>query len=244
MWIETDPPAPGPGAVVAVDLRLGHGPRAESVPRRADCTVRFIARGPQGMVDVPGGPDGQPAGFLRPTAGLHGIAYESDFAFSELPAERFAAYLESSGLDQVVAERRLAGEADRPGRERYARALKHLVGVGPAVAGEWRDRRLGLPLELLVEGDLGDISSPPSTVVLVDRQGRPVPGVQVVAVPRPAGQRSAFRPKQTARTDAEGRVVFAFSAGSWLLTAVRSRRAPAGATRTGRGAGRVGDLVS
>lgn len=231
MWIETAPTHPSPGGLVEVSLRLGHGGDAEPVPRRSERIVRFDVSGPDGSVSVPGVAGQDPAGYLRLASGSQVIVYQSDFAFSELPGPRFSSYLEESGLVAVAEARRRAGTAGRPGRERYARALKRLVTVGSAPP---RDRVQGLPYELVLEaptpGD-GDQAG----IAFVNGVGRPVPGVRIVARPLPdreGGTAVLSAPdsgRQVVESDAEGRAVLSLTPGSWLVSAVHAEAAPPGA---------------
>ena len=61
------------------------------------------------------------------------MAYSSTGSVVELPADRFEAYLEQYGLDEIISERLQRGEDTEPAREcfyRYAKAL--LTGAAPS----------------------------------------------------------------------------------------------------------------
>ena len=82
--------------------------------------------------------------------GVYIVAVETTPKFIELDAEKFNAYLVSDGLSNIYALRAKEKSLDQPGKERYSKSPKALVGVGDG-DGEAGDpcRAVGLPLEIV-----------------------------------------------------------------------------------------------
>jgi len=163
----------------------------------------------------------------RPVRGLHGasvsharpfgagsgvIVYESNEVVSLLDPEPFAAYLAEEGLDLIAQRREELDETRAPGREAYVRCAKAVVSADDRPGA---DRRVGLPLEILLES--------PDREEIVGRivfENRPLAGARVVAVS--AGDPSRLIELET---DDQGRVRFAPDApGPWMLTTLHMVR--------------------
>lgn len=226
-WIEPAPPSPAAGAPVAVALRVGERLVGEPVARNPERIVRF------GLVDLGGGggetpvaglAGWEPAGRARPlAAGLHAVVYQSHPVAITLEAEKFEAYLAEEGLDAVLAARAATGGSGQPGRERYARSAKALLevqpaeGISSATIERGQDRPLGLPLELVAEGD--PFHTGTKLIVRLRFQGEPLAGARVVALVR--GADGTVSEPQAARSGADGRVRFRLDRpGFWLVKAV------------------------
>ncbi|RMH22034.1 MAG: DUF4198 domain-containing protein [Acidobacteria bacterium] len=221
MWILPATFAPAAGELVAVSLRVGHPGGEERVVRDGGRIVRFAALGPE-TLPIPGLEGQDPAGYLRPpVAGLYALVYESRPAYSELPGPRFTAYLEEEGLDAVVAWRAARGETLAAGRELYSRSLKSLIVAGDGATA--RDRPVGLPLELVVESDLGPRRGPRPVTLRLLYRGRPLAGALVDLRPL-AGDGSA----SSVRSGADGRLTVELAPGAWMAAAVAMERAAGG----------------
>lgn len=222
-WIAPSSFHPAPGELVRVHLRVGDDPaRAEPVIRDPERLVRLSAFDASGAESAIPGFDGQdPAGLWKPTVpGTALLIYEGTPRPIELPAERFEHYLAEEGLEAIVAERARRGESALAGRERYSRSVKALVQVGP---GELRDRAVGLPLELVIDGAFG-----PKLSATLLWQGRPAADalVEAIALEGLAGEPARLG----ARTDAAGRVSFTLPRGGrWMLATVHMERHQPGA---------------
>lgn len=80
--------------------------------------------------------------------GLQLIALESNAASIELEADKFNAYLEEDGLDDIKRRRKEKNETDKPSREQYTRYAKLLVQAGTR-QDEVFKRKLGLKVEFI-----------------------------------------------------------------------------------------------
>ena len=156
-----------------------------------------------------------PAGLLPVSGeGTVLVGYTSRGQAVRLEAEKFEIYLHEEGLEWVSHQRSERGRATAPGRERFLRSAKLLLGT---VRGEPAgfDRVLGLPVELVPETDPRRLQRSPLAVRLLVR-GRPRGKVLVRAI-------SQARPGEilAARTDDQGLVHFELEAvGRWLIKAV------------------------
>jgi hypothetical protein len=155
-------------------------------------------------------------------AGLHVVGYLSHPSSVELPADKFDAYLHDEGLDAIATQRAARPRSAAPVREQYVRCAKSLLQVGPAVPSQ-TDRRLGLPLELIAERNPYAIGADRRLPLRLTYQDRPLAGALVVAI-------NSLDPaaRQSARSDAEGRVSFVLRPGGlWLVKAVHMVEAAA-----------------
>jgi uncharacterized GH25 family protein len=221
-WIEPSAYRVEVGTLLGVGLRVGEGHRGDAVARNAARIRRFVLAGPAGEQTIAGADGAEPAGSARvTTAGLLVIGYHSRPSRITLEAEKFEAYLAEEGLERIAALRAERRESAQPGRELYSRCAKALVVSGRLATGG-HDRRLGLPLELVPEAN--PYVSGRRLPIRILFQGRPLEGALVVALPREEpGSRLA------ARSDRDGRAVFALEAGrTWLVKAVHMVPAPAG----------------
>lgn len=215
-WIAPSTFRPSVGEVLDISLHVGHLARYTPYVRNPAHIRRFVAADADTLVTVRGTPGRDPAGtFVPDRPGLVVLGYRSHTSATELPAERFEAYLHEEGLDDVVAVRARRGEADEPGREQFSRCAKALVQVG-GMGSEGFGRRLGFTLELVPVASPYDLAPGDTLTVQLLFRGRPLSGAQVVAVPRAAAQTPV-----RARTDAGGRVRLPLGhAGLWLLKSV------------------------
>lgn len=223
MWIEPVPGPIEPGDLVRMDVRMGHGGAVEPVLRNEGRLLRAEGHGPSRTLDLPGLHGAQPMGVLRPDEpGTWILAYEGNAAPHRLTPGRFEDYLAEEGLEHIAELRRRAGTTETPGTELYSRSLKGLVTVG-ADAHDGRrpeDRRIGLPLELVLERIEGD--------------GHLTLRLYADAPPRGplAGSKVDFRrpdgpePEAWGRTDDDGRIRVRLDPGPWVAATVWMREEP------------------
>jgi uncharacterized GH25 family protein len=222
LWLLPSTLDPEPGEEVPVEIRIGSGWPGEAVQRNPQRVRRFNlvdAGGERALPRIPGNVPAAVAPVRRPGAAW--LVYRTVDIPIEIDAPTFEKYLGEEGLEHVSAMRRAAGQADRPGRERYSRCAKTLLRVGGRTAG-W-DRRLGLALEIMPLRDPARASANEPLPLRVLLQGEPREGLLVRAMPRRADR----QPVQ-ARTAKDGSVTLPLDGGVWLINVVHMERAPGG----------------
>jgi hypothetical protein len=189
------------------------------MPRDPRSIERFTAFAAGEEVPLVGQDGLDPAGFLRATrSGLLAVAYLGRETLHELPAERFAAYLEEEGLEAVAAWRALLDEEDNSGRERFSRSLKSLLCTGSTAPQ--RDLPLGMPLELVVDGDPCRLTAGREVVLRLLKTGQPLAGALVEAIPLASPHTSRHL-----RSGPDGRLLVSLTqSGAWLFAIVAMSR--------------------
>ncbi|MEL6869605.1 MAG: DUF4198 domain-containing protein [Pseudomonadota bacterium] len=110
--------------------------------------------------------------------GTYVVALTSYRSTSELPGERFDAYVSKEGLAAIAAHRERAHQPDQPGTELYARRAKALLQVGePATAHA--TQRLGMELEIVPLRNPYSLKEDDALPVQVWYRGKPLAGAQV-----------------------------------------------------------------
>jgi uncharacterized GH25 family protein len=80
--------------------------------------------------------------------GTHLIAMTSLPSFIELEAEKFKAYLEEDGLENILLKRKNEGMENQSAKEFYSRCVKTLIQVGTKTT-DIQQKIVGLPLEII-----------------------------------------------------------------------------------------------
>jgi len=215
-WIEPSRFRAESPVMVDIGLRVGQLFKGDSVPYIDSWFSRFEVRDSGGVRPVRSQIGDDPAGRIEQRLpGATWIVYQSSDGFVELPPEKFRHYLESEGMEYILALRESRGMADKPAREQYQRSVKSLLWW-PAEDAPFTGADSGLPLELvplanpyaLAPGDLLELE--------VRFFGQPIPGLLVRAHTRD-------RPDAVvrARSDAAGRVGLRLASnGDWMVKAV------------------------
>lgn len=148
------------------------------------------------------------------------VVLERNRSYIELDAAKFDAYLREEGLNSVRATRTRAGEADKPGRERYTRYLKlRLPGADPAGMAT---HALGQPLELVPIEDPASRRPGERLHLRVLLDGAALPGAKVALCVRGANGKVQMR---SATSDRHGEVAYTLPAqGPALARTVHMRR--------------------
>ncbi|WP_395058717.1 DUF4198 domain-containing protein [Polaromonas sp.] len=154
--------------------------------------------------------------------GTHLFALDSHPNVIALPADKFTAYLEDEGLEDILKLREDAATTALPGRERYRRHIKALfqtAGASPDTRSirEVSSRPTDQTLEIVpVDNSLAKPSDS-SMRFKVLFKGKPLDQKLVKAWHRHAGQTLIIR----ARTDRNGLVDFNLPyTGPWMLSVV------------------------
>ncbi len=217
-WIEPSTFRPPVGVTFTAALRVGQDFLGDAVPRSSQLIERFIVRDADGERPVVGIENRDPAGYIRiGTPGAALIGYRSRPYPLTLEAAKFEDYLRVEGLDSIIALRAKRGDSAKPDKEIFSRCAKAMVVSGDAKPSGY-DKPLGFRLELIPE------TSPLGATARFRLlfEGKPLAGALVTALPQ-NGATVALR----GRTDAQGRVEFAFPKnGVWLVKSVHMIPAP------------------
>lgn len=153
--------------------------------------------------------------------GIHVLAMQSNYAFSELPAIRFNDYAKAEGLALILAARQRSGATQAPGRERYSRRAKSLIQVGPQTAANQQiaTRPIGLKLEIVPDRNPYALNASRMLPVHVLYNGERLANATVMLTD--VGHDS--KPVSVAITDRAGRANFRIPvSGNWLLNVIWS----------------------
>jgi uncharacterized GH25 family protein len=223
LWIEPSSFSPQPGQLVGVKLRVGQDFLGDPVPRDPSLVNQFVVEDVGGRKSLAGRNGMDPAGFLRvESPGLLVIGYLSHPSEVEMGGEKFNQYLKDEGLDAIAAARARRKQTGAV-HEMFSRCAKSLALSGPVKASQ-ADRALGFTLELVAERNPYAMRAGEELPVRLTYENRPLAGSLVVAI----NKRNPAE-KQSARTDAQGRVRFRLPhGGMWLVKTVHMVPAPAG----------------
>ncbi|MFD1874776.1 DUF4198 domain-containing protein [Hymenobacter bucti] len=234
------------GAPVPLRLLVGADFAGAAWARPTRRVRRFVHLGPTSLADSADLRPALLADSVAPTLtcrtpGTHVVVLTSALTFSELPANKFTAYLRAQGLDKALLYRQQQGQTTKPGREAYRRCAKALVlaTASPRAPGSPADttyrRPLNLPLELVPEQNPYYLRPGAALTLRVLQHGQPVPGALVHfwdASPVAAGGRGPTVAARThyfsTRANNNGRVLLRLSgSGPYLAAATYLEAAPA-----------------
>lgn len=223
-WMQAEPFAARAGDVARLTLHVGEYFTGDSIPFSAAHIAQLRHFAERKYTDLLGRLSGDavlPELRLRlPRAGTQLIAFDSQPTDITLPADKFHAYLHDEGLDAVIRQREAAGKAQQPGRERYRRNVKTLLGVDGRTDATWAVAT-GQKLEIV---PLIDPLTQKAGNVLgfrLDYDGKPLPGALVKAWHKRVDGGSEQTLMIRARTAADGRVAFRLPyAGMWMFSVV------------------------
>jgi hypothetical protein len=224
-WIAPSSYAPAVGQAVTLGTVAGTGFRGERKPWVPARCVRLEARTARTLDLAPLGRMGEVvwAGFAPSDGGGALLAFESNFASIELPADQFEGYLRLEGLDGPLAARLKANDHSA-GREQYRRCAKAWLAGTDATRAT---RPVGMPLEIV---PLAAPGAAPALTVRLLWKGRPLANVLIKAWRSPFAadggpadpeRRDSVAMAWQGRTDGRGEArVPVEAAGEWLIASV------------------------
>ncbi|WP_168325420.1 DUF4198 domain-containing protein [Rhizobium leguminosarum] len=217
-WIEPSSFHPAPGTVVAIGLRVGQDFLGDPVPHQSSLIDRFVVLQAGKENTISGADNQDPAGmFLRDGDQTAIVAYEGGGSFVELPVEKFDDYLKQYGLDDIIAERERRGEQAKPGRERFYRYAKAMLGA--AQTSPIVTQPVGFRYEIVPQDDPTVSVEHFRGRLLFD--GKPLAGAMVEALAK-----SAPHTKFVTHSDSNGEFdVQLTGTGIWLIKSVHMTRA-------------------
>jgi uncharacterized GH25 family protein len=148
--------------------------------------------------------------------GTHLFALRSNKAMIELDAEKFNAYLEEDGIENIIQLRKKNNETDKPAKERYQRFAKLLLQGGSAMDEVYK-RNVGFPLEIIPATNPYRLRSGDYLSCKVIQNNKPL-AHQMVKVWSIVGNRSFL---QNMYTENDGTIKFPLSSkGPWMVSTV------------------------
>ena len=209
-WLEPEDYTPASRDPVTVEFKVGDAGDVNDWGLYWERIGAFQLFGPggvadqQGAVRTSGGDEAGTAQISLAQPGSYILAFASNPSFSDLPADRFDAYVEHEGLRAIASDRAARAVAGSNGTELYARRAKTLLQVGD-VLSEQVTQPIGQTLEIVplvnpfarvIAGDEGG-----ALPLQVLWRGQPLEGATVSAAPLDqAGDARIFV------TDADGTV--------------------------------------
>ncbi len=149
--------------------------------------------------------------------GTHLVAMESDYAFIELEAEKFNAYLEDDGLENMLDERKQSGRLKDGAKEYYKRFAKLIVQSGAKLDYTFR-RSAGFRYEIFPLENPAALKSGDYLDCRVVWEGKPAASV-MVKVWSHVGNRIFL---QNIYTENDGTIRFPISSyGPWMVSSVK-----------------------
>jgi uncharacterized GH25 family protein len=218
-WVQPSDFWLSPGAALSLTLQVGDAFSRQPSTIPSQRITRFEAIGPSGDAR-----DARSGTVRVCEPGAYLLALETDnHAYSHQPAIRFNEYLEAEGLTPALQHRARTHQVHVDGFERYSRAAKSIVVVGPrgSPGHEPVSRPLGLRLEIVPQVSPYAMPRPAHFPVRVLYEGRALPGalVKLMNLDRDlaiADQR---------RTDSAGLASFTMPrSGNWLMNVVWTKR--------------------
>ena len=223
-WLMPETFTTAPGKEVAVTLHVGEHLKSENEVRWQPAkTPKLDLVTAAGTTDLfrKDGDGSKPA--VRLTVAKPGTAVlrmDRDWSRIELAADKFDAYLTEEGLEAVRQARKDAGEADKPGRERYCRCLKTVLQAGD-VLDDTPTKPVGQVLEIVPGVNPYKLKAGDDLPVRVLLDGKPLAGAAVTAHHRAGDALTSA----SAVTSAEGKASLKLSkAGPWVVRLVHMRR--------------------
>lgn len=221
-WLQPQRFQVEPAAPLAVTFQVGHGVNRQRWGNGADRIVMLSDMFNGRRVDQKAQLRDSVAADLVSrfdSPGLHVLAMQTVYSFSELPAIRFNAFAKEEGLLRAIAERTRTQATDKPGRERYSRRAKALIEVGAPTAANsaLATRPVGLKLEIVPDRNPYALGATRTLPVHVLYRGRRLANATV----KFTSLEFDAKPIAVAITDKAGRATFKVPAtGEYLLNVV------------------------
>jgi len=153
-WLGASNWTPDPGTPFGISAGVGeHFPKREDFKTPANWFDDWRIIGPSAVVPVPKVFERRELAMVAdvtlPATGAFLAVMRVAPRIIEMKADEFNDYLREEGLTDALAERRAAGESDRPAKERYSRYAKLAIRNGEGSAAHLT-RAVGVKAELVL----------------------------------------------------------------------------------------------
>ncbi len=210
-----------PGSMVSLHLLVGEDFQGDlwGARTRRTQSLLFIGQGHQEDLTAQAlASDSLPIQFKCKKSGTYLLAMRSNNSFLELEGEKFNAYLEEDGIENILALREQRGELDQPARELYQRCAKSLLQVGKK-KDETYNKITGMPLDIIPLQNPYRLQPGDTLPVKILFEGTPLPHAVVRTWHKT--NKSETR-NQNYRTNAAGIAEIPLDArGYWMISLVR-----------------------
>ena len=232
-WIEAEDYTLQPGETLRADTRVGMRFKGNTQAFLPPRHTRFDIVSGDAVQPLASRIGDRPAVQQRVEGeGLAIVVHQAtDTVLTYKDPAKFAQFVREEGLDGTLEAHAARGLPEDGFREVYSRHVKALVDLGPG--GE--DRALGLPIELVVEGDPYSEPMPSGVSVRALYNGEPMAGALLNVFAREADWEREQTEHTPIRLDDEGRATVPLVPGRrYLANVVKMREPDAGkAERTG-----------
>jgi uncharacterized GH25 family protein len=209
-----------PGGETVLTFFVGEDFHGETWTKRNERLQSLKLYGADGVKDLSATAmetDTLPMSLSFANAGTHLLAMESKNSYIELDGEKFTAYLEEDGIDNIKALRSSKGESTKAAREHYRRCAKTILQVG-SKTDHTPLQKLGQALEIVPLKNPYALRKGEELTLQVMFLGKPLPNTVVRTWQKAPAQETA---KARLRTDAEGKTSFIPAvAGEWMVSLV------------------------
>ena len=151
------------------------------------------------------------------TPGTHLIAFANTPKLLEMAPDKFLAYLNEDGLDNVIAARKQQGNEQKPSRELYRRCVKTLIQAGDKPDDTFAINT-GMPLEIIPAQNPYTLRPGQTADFQVLFEKKPLPMALVRYWNRDAANKLT---EEQQRSDAQGQVRFSLRAGRNMVSLVQ-----------------------
>ena len=222
-WLEAEDYTLRPGDPLRVDARVGMRFKGNALSFNPDRHTRFDVVEADRAQPVASRIGDRPA-LDQPVQGEGGLAIvvhqASDLDLDYTDPAKFRQFVREEGLDGTLEAHARRGLPPSGFREVYSRHVKALVDTGPGGT----DRALGLPVELVVEGDPYSEPMPQTVTVQALANGEPMGGALLNLFSRAEGDEREDTVHTPLRLDGEGRATIPLEPGRrYLANAVLMR---------------------
>lgn len=222
-WLEPFKFKVKPGEAVTVRFAVGENFTGEDWDLSKHKVVRMALHEKQGIQDlttkVPTAA-GVKQKITLTNPGTKLITMQSNAAFIQLNGEKFNAYLEEDGLENVIAWRKENNQDTAGARELYSRYAKLLVQAGDLTDDTWK-KVIGHKLEIVPLQNPSALKSGDYLTVKILWEGKTLPHT-MVKVWGHVGNKIFL---QNTYTEDDGSVKFPIGAsGPWMVSTVRMEK--------------------
>jgi uncharacterized GH25 family protein len=152
--------------------------------------------------------------------GTNLVAFNSTNSYIGLDAEKFNAYLQEDGLENVIEYRKQNNETDSMGREFYQRCSKTIFQVG-MLKDKTFATHTGLPLDIIPQQNPYQLKNADSLKVKILFLKNPLPNTLIKLWHRD----QAVTYKKDLRTDENGECSLPVTlTGKWMVSTIRMER--------------------